>query len=184
MHTTVSFDTLVVNSFARDYCGRRGQNRAVSTLLERIEWLVAEKASGNKRKLARMAELSESHVTTILSRLRKNPEKDVERQTLIALANATNVNLLWLSTGEGEVSQEAEASPVTPDIYLSDPKLGNLPDWPRLLKDAKILAPELPSDIWDTVRDSRPLATVPVTAAMLADLARLVFKYRGSSPPK
>lgn len=146
MHTTVSSETPVVNYFARDYCGRRGQNRAVSTLLERIEWLVTEKASGNKRKLARMAELSESHVTTILSRLRKNPEKDVERQTLIALANATNVNLLWLSTGEGEVSQEAEASPVTPDIYLSDPKLGNLPDWPRLLKDAKILAPCKNSD--------------------------------------
>lgn len=71
------------------------------TRLQRLEWLVKHRAGGNQRELARMANMKHpSHLATIISRLRENPNARIEDDTLVAIANAAGVHAAWLSRGE------------------------------------------------------------------------------------
>lgn len=54
------------------------------------------------RDLSRAAGLSDSHVSVILGRIKRNPAADIERDTLMALAVAGAVSMNWLATGEGK----------------------------------------------------------------------------------
>lgn len=71
------------------------------TLEERILWILEHRGL-NQRELSIKAGLSSpSHVGTLLTRLRKNPDREADVGTLRALAKAGGVSYEWLSSGEG-----------------------------------------------------------------------------------
>lgn len=81
------------------------------TLLQRIEWILKNRADDNQRELARRAGLkNERHVGVILTRLRKNPESALDHDTLVKLARGGAVSVDWLATGAGP-REASEASP-------------------------------------------------------------------------
>lgn len=74
------------------------QSAAVDTLADRLRWILENRAGGNERELARLAELpSETHVGLILDGKVKEPRT----KTLSALAKAGRVEFAWLATGNG-----------------------------------------------------------------------------------
>lgn len=73
-------------------------------LLERIEF-VLESKNWSAREWAKRAKLSEqSHVSTIMRRLREDPEADVSIKVVGKLADAADVSLDWLALGRGTPS--------------------------------------------------------------------------------
>ena len=71
----------------------------LKTRLERLLWLVEHRAGGNQRELARKAELASSHIGTMLTRLRRNPDADIEGGTVTKIALATGVHEAWIISG-------------------------------------------------------------------------------------
>jgi len=81
---------------------RPGQARPV-TLYDRMKRVIAMHPGWTTRHWARAAGLAEeSHVYTIMQRLRRNPEATVSVRTLAALAEGADVPFEWLSTGKGD----------------------------------------------------------------------------------
>lgn len=73
----------------------------MSTLADRIEEILRLRGI-TQRELARRAGLAtEQHINTILRRLRANPDADIERETLAAIARGGGVSFIWLATGKG-----------------------------------------------------------------------------------
>lgn len=73
----------------------------MTTRLDRLRWVIDERANGNQRELARMANLAGGHVGVIMTRLRRDPNADIEGDTLAKISKATGVSPHWLVTGEG-----------------------------------------------------------------------------------
>lgn len=83
----------------------------MSTLLERLTAIVKLRGI-SQRELSKRAGLNPNHVGTLLSRLRKNPDGDIERDTLAALARGGGVSLEWLAEGRDSLdSAEPTAHP-------------------------------------------------------------------------
>lgn len=75
---------------------------AVDTLLSRILWLVEHRADNNQARLNAQSGLGKNHVSTTITRLRKNPSSKIESDTLIAIARGGRVPIEWLAKGVGE----------------------------------------------------------------------------------
>lgn len=103
-----------------DYSCHSGHNQRVG-LRERIE-LIMQLRNVSQRELARRSKLKdERHLGVILSRLRKNPNADIERETLAALAEGGEVSMVWLATGDGLPDDQTGASA---EIHVErDPEL-------------------------------------------------------------
>jgi hypothetical protein len=101
MTTTVVLTTMVVNAHGDDFGSRGAHTRFVLSLLERLEWVIEHRAGGNQRALSRASKLGENHIGVILTRLRKDPTRDIERETLSAIAKGGGVSLRWLASGDG-----------------------------------------------------------------------------------
>ncbi|HEX4932375.1 MAG TPA: helix-turn-helix transcriptional regulator [Gemmatimonadaceae bacterium] len=52
-----------------------------------------------------------------------------------------------------------------------------LPGWPTLLEGARALDPSLPEWVWRYVADARVGLRVPITASLVADLARFFLRH-------
>lgn len=109
MNTRVITITEVVNeesTIAIDYGSNAQHSGAVSSLYERMEWVIENRFDGNGSAWSVAAGKSRTHVTTLMYRLRQNPQSGQEFETLRALATAAKVSLSWLAEGVG-----------TPDSY-------------------------------------------------------------------
>ncbi len=108
-NTTVSTNTQVDKVFTAHSGVRPIYSVPVGSplLAERIR-KVAEDSGLSQRAFSLKAGLGETHVNTILQRLKANPEAEVEQGTLVAIAKAGGVTVAWL-TGEAE-----SASPAPP----------------------------------------------------------------------
>lgn len=85
---------------------RRGKLADVTTLADRIEWILASRGT-SARALSLAAGLSQSHVGQLK---RGQLSSQVAAGTLAAIARAAHVDPHWLQTGEG--SPEVTTSPV------------------------------------------------------------------------
>jgi transcriptional regulator with XRE-family HTH domain len=145
----------------------------IRRVLEVREW--------SARKLSEESGLAGSQISTVLKRLDKDPEA-IEVETVKAIAKGAKVAPDWLLTGRGD-PEPGEDLPSENESF-EDPRFANLSNWPAILQAAKIIAPELPAEVWDIVARCHPLATAPITPGMVADLARLVLKYQDFSAKK
>ena len=126
----------VVNDLAIDRNNVRcwsGYAAVVSTLLERLEHLLALRAV-SARELARRSNLAEQHVSTIITRLRKNPQTNVGLPTLQAIARGGGVSLNWLLTGAGTPESADRDEPSTSTAALGHvPIASNAQGWTDVL---------------------------------------------------
>lgn len=91
----------------------------MSTLAERIEALVA-KSGLSKRQFSIKAGLGETHISTILRRLKEDPESTVEMATLEAIAKAGGIPVIELVDNTGEETTPAPHAivPVRQQHYI------------------------------------------------------------------
>ena len=136
MTTIVDAAPNVVNDLAIDCNNVRcwsGYAAVVSTLLERLEHLLALRAV-SARELARRSNLAEQHVSTIITRLRKNPQTNVGLPTLQAIARGGGVSLNWLLTGAGTPESADRDEPSTSTAALGHvPIASNAQGWTDVL---------------------------------------------------
>lgn len=129
----------------------------------------------SERDLALRAGLkSESHVSLILRR----GTRRTSSETLRKIAAGAGVRLEWLLSGdlpmdESAVAEELHGSAPSDD----DPHMANRTGFDGALAGAKMLRPNYPGYVWDAVAQSDPMAVLPLSPAMLADLADLLAKY-------
>lgn len=72
------------------------------TLRDRILWIL-ETRDISGRELARRAGLKrEEHFATLMGRLKRYPNADISRDTLVRLARGGQVSAEWLATGLGD----------------------------------------------------------------------------------
>lgn len=57
-------------------------------------------------------------------------------------------------------------------------KLNQLPQWSRLLKYAKVIAPDIEDDVWDEVGEGHQTFAKPPKAKLLVTLARYIIEDR------
>lgn len=88
------------------------QDQREMTLNERLG-LARAHARLTVREWATKAGLSPNHVSTLQSRLRREPDARFEAKTIAALARAAGVSLRWLATGDGPMFEEP--LPTRPD---------------------------------------------------------------------
>jgi hypothetical protein len=142
------------------------------TLEERINWLVEHRADGNQRELSRRAGLSPNYVGTLLTRLRKNPNAQVERDSLAALATAGGVSIDWLVVGTGEPERQVVLDGGSP--------LRLLAGWAEALAQAIADAAYLPKWVWPRAAEIRNAhAPVPLTPEFLIRTALYVYDTVG-----
>lgn len=91
------------------------------SLLDRMQYVLDMHPGWSARDWARASHLKEeSHVGTIMSRLRQNPTASVSTKTLAALAAGGGVSAEWLATGRGTPTgayvmlSDADADPKYP----------------------------------------------------------------------
>jgi hypothetical protein len=175
--TTVRQTTPVVKARADDNGSHPCNAHVVSGLRQRIEWVVEHRAGGNQRELARMAGLAPSHIGTMLTRLRRDPDRDIESGTLSAIARGAKVSTRWLISGVGEPDDDADyPDPPSAEGTPGSPRFGSLHNWTGLRATAKALDPSLPEWALDEVENSHPLATAPITGAQVAKMARIAME--------
>lgn len=142
-------------------------------LRERLE-LLAERAGG-QRELSRRAKLKdERHIGIIISRLRKNPAADIERETLAAIAEGGNVSVGWLATGEGSPDALDPDAPAHTDS--SEPIAENIPGYLDAEAADRRAHPEMEEEHWLSARKAAAYVihgpAAPGDAIKLARLAR------------
>lgn len=119
-------------------------------LVDRLEILVNELASGNKAEFARLIDENPSQVNKWL-----NSGQAVSNKALINIARHGKVNLNWLLTGEGErfIKQEpAENSEETvKDLTPAEIKelIANLNQLPAIARDALITQAKTLAEAFD-----------------------------------
>lgn len=109
---------------------------------------------------------SATHVSMILARGGSRTSGEV----IAKIAAGAGVRAHWLLTGEGPRDLEA---PETSD----DPKMQGRPGFRGALAGAKVLRPQYGDYVWNAVAHVDPLMIVPMTPALLADLADVIVKY-------
>lgn len=154
---------------------RPRHNPAVSTLRERIELLATQ--AGGQRELSRRSGLDERHVGVILSRLRKNPRADIERETLAALAKGGGASVRWLAEGEGTPDSDDDSRPPA-GTDSEVPHMGNALGWPDA--EAAVRAKTaFPEEVWEATRKVAPYAIRGiVTESDALELVSMVAKFR------
>lgn len=142
--------------------------RVVSTLESRIVWLVEHRAEGSQRELSRRAGLSPNYIGTILTRLRKNPNAQIEKDSLVALAKAGDVSLDWLLNGRGNPERETVLDVGSP--------LRLIEGWTQSVSDARAKGTFLPAWVWDRAGEIRNAhAPVPLTPEFVLRTALYVY---------
>lgn len=101
MTTMVLARTMVVKAACGDERSHVRHAGDVTTLRERLQWILADRKI-SQRELARRSGLNDSQVGTTMTRLKANPNAEIERPTLVAIAKGGQVSLAWLATGEGQ----------------------------------------------------------------------------------
>lgn len=85
---------------------------SVSSLLERLEWLIENCAGGNPTKLSTMCKMSRTHVSAMKTRLeqaeRDGKEAGIELKTAKKLAHGTGCRIEWLVDGSGEPMESSK----------------------------------------------------------------------------
>ena len=137
-----------------------------ATIADRIREVLS--ARGWKAaELNRLAGLSSpTHVSVILARGGSRTSGDV----LAKIAAAAGVREKWLLTGEGPRDLDA------PEVS-DDPKMEGRPGFRGALAGARVLRPQYGDYVWNAVAHVDPLMIVPMTPALLADLADVIVKY-------
>jgi transcriptional regulator with XRE-family HTH domain len=138
-----------------------------STITDRIREVMGLRG-WSAAELNRRAGLSSpTHVSMILAR---GAGSRTSGEVLSKIAAAAGVRAHWLLTGEGPRDIEApEAS--------DDPKMQGRPGFRGALAGAKVLRPQYGEYVWNAVAHVDPLMIVPMTPALLADLADVIVKY-------
>lgn len=138
-------------------------------IANRLLWAVEKRAGGNQRELSRKAGLSESYLGTLLTRLRKKADAQIEVASMLAIAQAANVSISWLLTGYGTPDGGSEAEDGSP--------LRALPDYQPALDAAIAKAPYLPPWLWGRVGNLRnAYAPQPLTADFLVRTALYLYE--------
>jgi transcriptional regulator with XRE-family HTH domain len=141
---------------------------SVSTLESRIMWLVEHRAEGSQRELSRRAGLSPNYIGTILTRLRKKPNAQIEKDSLVALATAGDVSLDWLLNGRGNPERETVLDVGSP-LRMAD-------GWSAALSSARTKGAFLPAWVWDRAGEIRNAhAPVPLTPEFVLRTALYVY---------
>ena len=131
----------------------------IAQVMELRGWSAAE--------LARRAGLqTPTHVNTIL---RRGGER-TSAVVLAKIAAAAGVRDRWLVTGEGRRDFDATDT-------VADPKMRNREGFTGALAAARTLRPQYADYVWEAVASSDPMVIVPLTPALLADLADVLVKY-------
>lgn len=162
----------------------------VSTLSERVEWILENRKQPDGRRwsqrgLSAASGLSPAHVGMML----RGDAKAVKAETLAGLARAAGVSLGWLLTGEGSPDHDDDTRGPS---YSDDatPVLENVENWPEVVK-ADCLAhpditpaeittgsqvarymlhrPALPGDLWDVVQQMRKMNDPAKLARMVRE---------------
>lgn len=131
----------------------------IAQVMELRGWTAAE--------LARRAGLqTPTHISTILKRGGERTSGTV----LAKIAAAAGVRDRWLITGEGRRDFDATDT-------LADPRMRNRDGFAGALAGARTLRPQYGDYVWEAVAQSDPMVIVPLTPALLADLADVLVKY-------
>lgn len=154
------------------------------TVVDRISRLV-ELSGMSARELSLKAGLSHGAVSWML----RNPKNGVRESTIKAIASATGASAAWLLTGEGApfASTDAVDEPSGDDAVdahrprsESPSTFGGFPNYAKIEKTARALAPEVPDWAWEATARTHPLwiGKDPPGAQVIADVARLIMKHR------
>lgn len=156
-----------------DRCYLFGQPPCMG-LLERLEATLA-RMRVSQREWARRAGLSdERHLGVIMSRLRRSPSADVERETIAALAKGAGVSLAWLATGQGTPDADDDArGPSVSESHV--PHFSNALGWADARREAERRHPDIPAWAWEQAAGSAPMhlrhAVAPDQVVKLARMA-------------
>jgi transcriptional regulator with XRE-family HTH domain len=141
----------------------------VSTLADRVRWILENRDFRSQRDLSLKAGLSESHVGLLA---RGDLGKKTASETLEKIARAANVSFHWLSTGEGSPDQVA----LVPDS--EEPFYGNAPGWTEAEKKAIDENRDVPRWAFEKSRRHRGLTPPnPVTVEFVLEQALLAWKW-------
>ncbi len=154
------------------------------TVVDRIRRLV-QLSGTSARELSLKAGLSHGAVSWML----RNPKNGVRESTITALAKATGASAAWLLTGEGEPFGEREGvdEPSRDDGLDDRPSsasapstFGGFPNYAKIEKTARALAPEVPDWAWEATARTHPLwiGKDAPGSQIIADVARLIMKHR------
>ena len=124
------------------------------------------------RGLSLRAGLSERHVGKILER----GGGGVEVDTLMKIATALGVSVGWLLTGAGAPDDATPANDAR-----EAPTMGRRDGFDDALEGAKLLRPHYPEQLWRRVAAGEPLAVVPMTAQLVAEMADILLKLAPAS---
>ncbi len=78
----------------------------VKTVAERLAWILEQRGFRSRRALARATGLSPSHISLLMK-----GERGLGLETAQAIANAADVDLVWLMTGAGGAEGQPKAEP-------------------------------------------------------------------------
>lgn len=124
-------------------------------------------------ELSKRAGLSKSHASMILQRGARRTAPD----TLRKIAAALGVRELWLLTGEGPRDVQTDDGFAAGLAGTSSGKMRDRVNFYGCLSVAKTQRPQYRNYLWRAIEDGDPILTVPLTPAMLVDLADLLVKY-------
>lgn len=141
----------------------------MSGLEERIRWILRERGL-KQRELSLKSGLSESSVGVTLSRLRKNPEADINTETLLGMAAGGGVSPTWLLTGEGD-----------PDDEKAMKRLCERGDWPEARVEARRMIPSVPDHYLDEAGDYVGPVSRPLDPVFIANFARELWDWESRS---
>lgn len=145
----------------------------VKSLPDRLQWVLRERRI-SRRRWSLAAGLSQSHVGQLIRGDLEAPSAE----SLHALARAAGVSFRWLATGEGSPDPIVEGERRPEQELPAVPYLGDLPDWPELLADARATDPGVPAWVWDVLTRTRAVPNLPRwTPAAVVDLARFTLRH-------
>lgn len=164
MATFVTDNTSVVNRDGRDV---RSYTRAVPTVMERIEEVLASKKFSSAREWSEKAGLSASFINTLRSRWSTGEVRTIRADAAAKLAQAANVSMAWLMGGD--VPQSAGG----PSYSELDAVL-EMYQWPPTL------TPEEAEEAVRQLRGERFAAKEPLPQSFWAmRLARIIAEVTG-----
>lgn len=117
---------------------------------------------------------SDSHVGAIL----KRGTSRTARATLRKIAAGAGVHERWLLDGEGprDLQDEAGLAASAP-VGVSTGKMRDRANFYGCLAAAQAQRPQYRDYLWQAIEDGDPILTVPLTPALIVDLADMLVKY-------
>ncbi len=121
----------------------------------------------------------------MIAKMERTEGYDAKTSTLTALACALRCEASYLFGGTSEGVDEhppAETDGIDAQATRreSPTTFGGFPNWEPALKKAKVLAPHIPHETWESVRTARPfwIGMDPPSPQVLAEVAQLIFKHK------